>query len=80
MSGLEDLEDDVELPQMAALHTEEPRKLSRLRKKGGIESPENNSVKGTDTPEGEARSTLAGAVLNGNERFEKEVSHTLYTF
>jgi hypothetical protein len=65
MAGFEDLEDDIELPQMVVAQVEEPRKLSRLQKKKTMDENQNvNGGMGIDTPESEARgSLLAGEVL-----------------
>jgi len=75
MAGFEDLEDDIELPQMEIAQAQEPRKLSRLQKKKTIDENKNlNADMGIDTPESEARgSLLAGEVL-ADEPNEPEVS------
>ena len=75
MAGFEDLEDDIELPQLEVARVEEPRKLSRLQKKKTIDENENmDAAMGLDTPESEARgSLLAGGEL-ADEPSEPEVS------
>jgi hypothetical protein len=76
MAGFEDLEDDIELPQLEVAQVEEPRKLSRLQKKKFIDENQNvnDGTMVIDTPESEARgSLLAGEVL-ADEPSEPEVS------
>jgi len=82
MLGMEDLEDDIELVQPAELQVEQPRKLSRLRKGGAEKSPDNvGGVNGTDTPDGDARSSLAGAaLLEDDEQSNDEVCITRRIF
>ena len=70
MAGFEDLEDDIELPQVNALLVEEPRKLSRLKKGPKDENHNINAVKGIDTPESEVR----GSMLAVEEEDEAQVS------
>ncbi|KAL4540045.1 hypothetical protein Ndes2526A_g03047 [Nannochloris sp. 'desiccata'] len=62
MAGFEDLEDDIELPQLEVAQVQEPRKLSRLQKKKTIDENVNADM-GIDTPESEAR----GSLLAGEE-------------
>ncbi len=72
MNGFDDLEDDIVLPEVAKTSIE-PRKLSRLKKKGAAENTNANAIKGIDTPESEARGTAGAAVL-ADEDNEPEVS------
>lgn len=68
MNGLEDLEDDVESFQMQTEKIDEPRKLSRLRKGGNQDLNKEDAVKGIDTPDAEARSSLVEADLMDEEK------------
>ena len=53
MADFHDLEDDIELPPAEIAHVEQPRKLSRLKKKTIDENKTINSLKGVETPESE---------------------------
>lgn len=67
MADLHDLEDDIELPPVEIAQIEEPRKLSRLKKKKIDENKTANKLQGLDTPESEVRGSRPDTMLADEE-------------